>query len=343
MEICVLGLNHRTAPLELRERLNIPFTRAPFFLDSLASRRVFSERVLLSTCNRTEIYGVSTDAETEVRAAKECLSDFASVKISDFESKLYVLRQPDSVRHLFSVASGLDSMVIGETEISGQVKDAYLDALKRHQTGKVLNTLFQKSLKVAKTVRTAAPIGAGRVSVASVAVELADKIFERLEGIRVMVIGTGDMAGQVLRAMASKGARPMVVSSHCYDRAQDLAEELKAEPVHFDFYEERVKDIDIIIGSTLCPRTLIQQEQVRRWMKLRRDRPLFLIDIAMPRNIDPSVEKLDNVYLYNLDDLHAVAAENLARRESFVTQSRELVSHQTSHFMDWLRKEFGGG
>src|SRR3990167_1247135 len=188
MEIFVLGLNYKTAPLEIRERLNITPQKTPDLLKALAARNIFKERLVLSTCNRTEIYGVDTNPEVPIRQAKEFLSEYSNLRLSLFEDKLYVLKQPDSVRHLFSVASGLDSMVLGEMEITGQVKDAYLAAHENKHTGKVLNTLFQRSFKVAKNLRTHTDIGAGKVSVASIAVDLADKIFEDLQSVRAMVL-----------------------------------------------------------------------------------------------------------------------------------------------------------
>lgn len=341
MEITVLGLNHKTAPLELREKLSIPHSKAPDFMKQLESHGAFKERLLLSTCNRTELYGAGGDADSSVRSAKQIFGQYASLDPSRFEENLYVLRQPKSVEHLFSVASGLDSMVIGETEIIGQVKDAYEEAYRHRQTGKVLNTLFQRSFKVAKNVRTQTEIGVGRVGVASVAVDLASKIFEDLKKVHVMVIGTGDMASQILRALHAKGAKLMVVSSHRFDRAEELAAELGAEPVHYDFYQERMKEVDIVIASTLAPIALVKMADVRLWMRERHAKPLFLIDVAVPRNIEASSEKLDNVFLYNIDDLSGIAKKNRALRESELEECLRLVGRQTGYFMDWLAKEFG--
>ncbi len=341
MEILVLGLNHKTAPVELRERFSIPAAKTAELLKILEDRCVFDERLLLSTCNRTELYGVVSESPApSVRLAKEFLSEYSHFDLSFLEDKLYLLKQPDSVRHLFSVAAGLDSMVLGETEITGQVKDAYLTAHRNQQTGKVLNALFQRSLKVAKNLRTNTEIGTGKVSVASIAVDLAEKIFENLKNARVMVLGTGQMAALVAKAMVSKGARPMIISSRHSDRAMELAQELGGEAVGYESYEKRIKEADIFIASTLAPQVLIDQSQVRSWMKARRERPLFLIDIAVPRNIEASAAKLDNVYLYNIDDLQAIADKNLALREKELHVCSRLVKNQTQYFMDWVLKEF---
>lgn len=341
MEILVLGLNHKTAPVEVREKLSVPAAQAPAFLERFGED-VFREKVLLSTCNRMEIYGVAENEHEAVRAAKNILADHAHLSLSSFEDKLYVLKQPDSVRHLFSVASGLDSMVIGETEITGQVKNAYLAAQGGHYTGKVLNNLFQRSLKVAKNLRTHTEIGAGRVSVASVAVDLAEKIFESLKGARVMVIGTGEMAVQVLRAMTSRGAWPLIVSSHHEERAQALVGEFGGAAIRFDVFESHIDEVDILIASTTSSSCLVTAPQVRDWMKRRRGRPLFLVDIAMPRNIEGDVEKIDNVYLYNIDNLKDIADKNKVLRENQLEQCLRLVGAQTEYFMGWLGKEFGG-
>ncbi len=341
MEILVLGLNHKTAPVEIRERLSISAKDSQGFLKQLGDQHVFSEQVLLSTCNRTEIYGVVESGGDAVLRAKKILSDHARLDLSAFEDKLYVLKQPDSVQHLFSVASGLDSMVVGETEITGQVKDAYLSAQENRFTGKVLNNLFQRSLKVAKNLRTHTDIGAGRVSVASVAVDLAEKIFEDLKDVRVMVIGTGEMAVQLLKAMTGHGARPLIVSSRHEERARELVKEFGGEAVLFEEFESRIKDVDILLTSTLSRHCLVSEAQVRSWMKTRHQKPLFLVDIAMPRNIEASAENIDNVYLYNIDDLKEIADKNKSLREGQIVECRTLVSRQTQYYMDWLSKEFG--
>ena len=341
MEIFVVGLNYKTAPVDLREKVSVPAHKISEVLDALARNDIFEERLLLSTCNRTELYGVARDPAESVRRAKLFLAERAGVELSAIDDKLYVMRQPDSVAHLFSVAAGLDSMVLGETEIIGQVKDAYQAALNTRHTGKTLNNLFQRSLKVAKSVRTQTEIGVGRVSVASVAVDLAGKIFETLADVRVMVIGTGEMSTQVTKAMISRGACSRIVSSRHYERAEALALELGGQAVHYDDYEFKIPETDILITATECPTLLVWEKQVRAWMKARHQRPLFLVDIAVPRNIETTVEKLDNVYLYNIDDLRGIAEKNLGHRQSQLDECVRLIGDQTGHFMDWLSREFG--
>jgi glutamyl-tRNA reductase len=341
VEILVLGINHKTAPVEIREKLVVPVNKTPEFLDCLKRRNIFDERVVLSTCNRTEIYGAAKTLSEDIRQTKAFLSEYFSLDVGLFEDKLYLLKQPNSVEHLFSVTSGLDSMVVGETEIIGQVKDAYLLAHQQGQTGKVLNTLFQRSLKVAKSLRSGTQIGMGRVSVASVTVELSQKIFEDLKNVRVMVLGTGEMATQVVKALVSSGAYPVIVSSRHHDRAEELAKMLNGQALRYQEYEARINEADILIASTHARRFLVGAPQVKRWMKIRHEKPLFLIDIAVPRNIDPEVEKLDNVYLYNIDDLKGISDKNLSLRHSQVERCEELVRGQTKFFMNWLFKEFG--
>ena len=340
MEILVLGINHKTAPVEIREKLSIPAAEAENFLKRFEEGNVFTEQVLLSTCNRTEIYGVVRDGNEAVTAVKNILSDYSRLDLKTFEDKLYVLKQPDSVRHLFSVASGLDSMVLGETEITGQVKEAYLSAHENRHTGKVLNNLFQRSLKVAKNLRTHTEIGTVRVGVASVAVDLAEKIFDDLKNARVMVLGTGEMATQLLKAMVGRGASVLIVSSRHDERARALAREFGGEAVAYEEYESRMREVDIFLASTFSSDRAVTEAQVRSWMKLRHGKPLFLVDVAMPRNIEASAEKLDNVYLYNLDDLKEIADKNRAFREGQLEVCSRLVGSQTQYFMDWLFKEF---
>ena len=341
MEIFVLGLNHRTAPLEIREKLSVPAHLSAAFLETFRERSIFKERLLLSTCNRTEIYGAGGGRGRDIEEAKKLLSEYSSMDLHSFEDKLYLLKQPHSVQHLFSVASGLDSMVLGETEIIGQVKEAYFAAQEKGQTGKVLNALFQRSFKVAKDLRSQTEIGMGRVSVASIAVDLAQKIFENLKNARIMVLGTGEMSTQVATAMVSKGAYPCVVSSRHFDRAEAIARSLGGEAMRYEHYENHIREIDILIAATSAPQKLIHATQVRSWMKARHQRPLFIIDIAVPRNVEPAVEKLDNVYLYNIDDLKSVADKNRSLREGQIERCAGLVEDQTQHFMRWLMKEFG--
>ncbi len=341
MEILVLGLNHKTAPLELREKLAVPPHKTPEFLDAFKQRRIFDERLVLSTCNRTEIYGVARNISEDIRRTKVLLGEYSHLDVSSFEDSLYVMKQPDSIRHLFTVASGLDSMVVGETEIIGQVKDAYQLAHQAGQTGKVLNTLFQRSLKVAKNLRATTELGSGHVSVASVAVDLAQKIFGDIKQTRVFVLGTGQMASQVTKALVSRGAFPLIVSSRHHDRALELAKNLGGDALRYETYERHIQEADILIASTHAGRFLIEASQVKTWMKQRREKPFFLIDIAVPRNIDPACEKLDSVYLYNVDDLKNIADKNKAMRQSQAQECEGLVLGQTQRFMDWLFKEFG--
>ena len=340
MEIAVLGINHKTAPIEVREKLSIPSHQTSALLKQMGEKNIFDERILLSTCNRTELYGVVHNGHSSIAEAKRFLGEYAGMDASLLEDKLYVFRQPHSVEHLFSVASGLDSMVLGETEIIGQVKDAYSLAHQNQHTGKVLNALFQRSLRVAKALRTQTGIGEGKVSAASVAVDLAAKIFEDLSHTRVMVLGSGDVAMQLTKSMMSKGAQPCIVSGRRYGRALELAENLGTEAVSYEDYENQMDKTDMVLVSTSAPHPLIRQEQVRSWMKRRHEKPLFLIDISVPRNVEPSVGDLENVYLYNIDDLQDIAKKNLALRESQLEECWRLVQTQTQYFMDWLLKYY---
>ncbi len=338
MEICVFGLNYHETPLETRERLSISRSKLSDFLKKIEEKRVFDERLVLSTCNRTEIYGVATNFEES--SLTHLLGDYCKVDPTEFEDKVYVKKQPDSVKHLFSVAAGLDSMVIGETEILGQVKEAYLAAHEAKQTGKVLNALFQRSLKVGKNVRTQTQIGEGRVSVASVAVDLAKKIFGTLEKTTALVIGTGEMSTQIVKSMVSSGATPLIASSRHHERAEMLVRQLGGRAVSYDRYEEWIKEIDILITATEAPRVLIDAERVHKWLALRHQKPLFLIDIAVPRNINAAAANVPNAYLYNIDDLQLIAQKNLESRKNQLEACSQLVDQEAGHYMNWLAKEF---
>ncbi len=335
MPIVVLGLSHRSSPVELRERFAFAEARIPATLELLRTQGIAQEAVILSTCNRVEIYAF-TNLEP-ARAFAE-LKEFL-VKIHEYRDPLtdeiYTFAEPNSVEHLFKVASGLDSMVLGETEILGQLKKAYDLALQHRHTGARLNKAFQRAFNVAKHIRTETNIQRGSVSVASVAVELAEKIFSTLKDHDVMVIGAGDTSEKTARALLSRGARSLVVANRSYDRAEALAKELNGRAVRFDDWGREFERIDIAISSTAAPHHILDRARLEPLMKRRRHRPLLLIDIAVPRDIDPEVNFMENVFLYNVDDLQSIAKdyldqrrEEIARCEAIITdKARALLAH----------------
>jgi glutamyl-tRNA reductase len=324
MPIIVIGLSHRSAPVSVRERFAFAEENIPAALKSLRDSGHAQEAVILSTCNRVELYASTT---LEPRLAFAALEQFlASSRGGEaLANEVYRLAEPQSVAHLFKVASGLDSMVLGETEILGQVKKAYDLALRGGHTGGKLNRIFQSAFNVAKHIRTHTNIQRGSVSVGSVAVELAEKIFSKLHDRDVMILGAGDTGEKTARALLSRGARSILVSNRSLDRAQALAQELGGRAVRFDDWTHECERIDIVISSTAAPHYVLDRAKLQPLMKLRRNRPLLLIDIAVPRDIEPEVNFMENVYLYNIDDLQAIADDYLQQRRKQVERCEEII------------------
>jgi len=331
MKLFVAGLSYKTAPVELREKLAVHPTRLRCHGCRLKVGGNLAEVVLLSTCNRVEVYGVTPKVNGNIHRLFQQLS----ASDVDFAPHLYIKEGAEAVQHLFSVASGLESMVIGETEITGQVKQAYQAAQEAKLTGRVTNRLFQTALQAAKEIRTQTQIGRGATSVGSVAVELAERIFDRdLSQKTVMIIGAGKMGEACLRHLAKKGARSVLVSNRSYDRALDLATEFGGRAVQFDGCLQAMAEADIVVSSTGSPQTILHREDVASVMARRGgNRPLFLIDIAVPRDIDAEVEQLDNVYLYNVDHLEAIVRENVRQREQELARCRALIGARATALM----------
>jgi glutamyl-tRNA reductase len=323
--LLVLGLSHHTAPLTLRERFAFSEARVPGTLQTLRETGVVDEAVILSTCNRVELYVATA---TEPRRAFASLRDYLT-HCHDYRDplsdELYTLIEPQSLEHLFRVACGLDSMVLGETEILGQLKKAYEVALGLKTTGPVLNKAFQKAFNVAKHVRTETNIQRGSISVGSVAVDLAEKIFNSLQDRQIMVIGAGETSEKTARALLSRGAKSIIVSNRSYDRAAALAAELGGRAIHFEHWGAEFEQIDIVISSTAAPHYVLERSKLEDLMRARRNRPLLLIDIAVPRDIDPAVNFLDNVYLYNIDDLQTIADDSLRQRKEEVARCEAII------------------
>jgi len=325
MPLVVIGLSHRSSPVAVRERFAFPDARIPGALQSLRESGVADEAVILSTCNRVEIYAATP---LDPPGAFTALQQFL-VSCHDYRDPLtdeiYRLSEPQSVQHLFKVACGLDSMVLGETAILGQLKKAYELALKSGHTGGRLNRAFQRAFNVAKHIRTETNIQRGSVSVGSVAVELAEKIFSRLSDRQVLIIGAGDTSEKTARALLSRGARSILVSNRSHDKAVALAAELGGRAVPFEDWSAEFANIDIVISSTSAPHYILDRARLEPLMKLRRNRPLFLVDIAVPRDIEPEVNFLENVYLYNIDDLQAIADQSLKQRQEEVARCEQII------------------
>jgi glutamyl-tRNA reductase len=330
MPILVLGLSHHTAPVALRERFAFAEARLPEVLQKLCQSGLAEEAVILSTCNRVEIYAASRlGAKEAFPGLIEFLKGCHAYR-DPLTEEVYKLSEPQSVEHLFRVASGLDSMVLGETEILGQLKKAYDLALRHGHTGGALNKAFQRAFHVAKHLRSSTQIQRGATSVAAVAVELAEKIFNTLKDRQVMVLGAGDTSEKAARALLSRGAHSVLVSNRSFDRAEALARELGGRAIHFDDWAQEFRRIDIVISSTSAPHYILDRARLEPLMALRGQAPLLLVDIAVPRDIDPEVNFLDNVYLYNVDDLQAIADDYLKQRREELAKCYGIIREKVA-------------
>lgn len=334
MSVVVIGLSHRSAPVELRERFAFPENHIPDALARLRASGLVTEGVVLSTCNRVEIYAATPLAPDDAffaRVKKFLIAQRAYD--GELGDELYTFAEPHSLQHLFKVAAGLDSMVIGETEIFGQLKRAYEIAFAHHHTGARLNRAFQRAFNVAKHIRTATNIQRGSVSVMSAAVELAEKIFTRLDEHEVLVIGAGETSEKTARALLSRGARSVAVTNRTPERAAALAAALGGRTVPFERWPEELNHVDIAISSTAAPQHLLDRARLAPLLKSRAHRPLLLIDIAVPRDIAPDVSALDNVYLYNVDDLKAIADEYLKLRREELARCDQIIAEKCAAFL----------
>ena len=325
MPVFVVGLSHRTSPVAIRERLAFAEGALPEALGRLRGGGLAEEAVILSTCNRVEVYiAAEREPRETLTALRTFLTGFHGVT-EPLEKELYALAEPQSLEHLFKVASGLDSMVLGETEILGQLKKAYDLALQGRHTGRYLNKAFQRAFNVAKQIRTETNIQRGSISVGSVAVDLAEKIFSTLEGHNVLVIGAGDTSEKTARSLLSRGAAGVVVTNRSFERAAALALELGGKAIPFDDWGAEFARIDIAISSTSAPHYVLDRARLEPLMRTRRNRPLLLIDIAVPRDIDPEVNTIENVFLYNIDNLQLIADDALSQRQEEIARCEAII------------------
>jgi glutamyl-tRNA reductase len=332
------GLTFEKTAVELREKVAFRDSQLPAALVALREQLGLREAVLVSTCNRVEYFGATDAPEHAAAAWPDFLRRFHAVP-DDFAPLSFQLGGARCVEHPFSVASGLKSMVVGETEILGQLKDAYDLARVQGQTGKWLNRLFQSSFAAAKSVRSRTAITRGSVSVGSVAVELAEKIFGDLRGCRVMVIGAGETSERTARSLLSHGVPSILVANRTYDRAGALASELGGEAVRWEEWEGRAIDVDIMISSTSAPHYVLTSEKLETLLRSRPQRPLFLIDLAVPRDFEPSINLLDDVYLYDIDDLQSIAQGHLRERQTEIVRSMEILKPHVERYVNWAGRQ----
>jgi len=337
MGILVVGLNHKTAPVELRERLAFDAQGLCTAAERFAERMPHTEVVILSTCNRVELYAAAAETTPDAERVAEFLADFHGVSHEEMRKHLYVHCEEACARHLFRVASSLDSMVVGETQVAAQVKEAYMACAERGATGKLLNALFQRAFAVAKRVHTNTAISRGKISVSSVAVELAEQIFERFSDKRVLVVGAGEMSELTARHLMDRGVEQFLIANRNRARAAALAEKLDGKVAEFVCIPEYLAEVDIVISSTSAPSFVIHPEDIRAAMRNRKGRPIFLIDIAVPRDINPEAGRVEDVYLYNIDDLQEVVQRNVDERESEVERALRLIEEEVAEFAASLK------
>jgi glutamyl-tRNA reductase len=334
--LLALGVSHKTAPVALRERLALPEGRAARIMAELTSRPEIHEAVAISTCNRTELYLVAADPVEAENLVLSELSRQAGIRPTELLGRLYSLRGADAVRHLFSVAAGLDSMIVGEAEVQGQVKRSYELALVEGATGPISNRLFRDALGAGKRVRTETALGRSRVSVSSVAVDLARDVLGDLETRRVLVIGAGENGEMTAKALADRGVRTVFVANRRYDRAIGLAQRFGGKAVRFDDLPAEIVDADIVVACTSSPHLIVGAEELAVVSDQRAGRPLLLIDIAVPRDIDPRVRELPGITLFDMDDLQRTVARNLDVQEVEASRARTVIDEELERFDRWL-------
>jgi len=337
MHILVFGLNHNTAPIDVRERFFVSEDKLEALLKTLKEKNL-NESVVLSTCNRTEVYLAIKHPHEGISILKEILSETLNAEIEWLDKYTYTFIDEDAYGHLFSVASGLDSMVIGEPQILGQVKDAYRAATFLGTTGFYLNRLFHRAFHVAKRVRTETKIGYNPVSISSMAVELSRHIFGDLSNKKILVIGAGEMCEIALKHFKKEGLKEIYITNRTFEKAKALSEIVSGKPCRFEELSEFLTRVDMVLSSTGADNYIIKKEDMIPVMKKRKNRPIFFIDIAMPRDIEPGINDFENIYLYNIDDLKELSAKYLKNRLKESEYAKTIINDEIVKFSQWLRQ-----
>ncbi len=335
----VLGTSHHATPLDVRERFALTPEQALELQKQLHAQDGIRECLVLNTCNRLEIYGLA-DSLDSIQDVRTLFCEKQNVPETLFRQYAYSHNNLEALQHVLEVSTGLDSQMVGETEILGQLKQAYTTAREANCTGNVLNRLFEKSFQAAKAARTQTGITRGQISIGNVAVDLATRIFGKLDKSRVLLLGSGDVGEKTAQALKSRGVGDISVSSRTFENAHKLAHSLGGAAIDFADFAQQLEHFDIIICSTSAPGAILNKEAIRSTMRQRPERPCFLIDLALPRDIDPAVEDVENVYLYNLDDLSSIANENLAARKAEIDKAREILKkHAWTLWLQLRRRE----
>ena len=336
VNLILVGVNHKTTPVEIREKLAFTKGKIEESVNHLFNFPDIIEHTILSTCNRVEIYARANSQDSAIKSIKQFICDFHQLSLVELEDHFYSYSNKEAVEHLFRVSSSLDSMILGEAQILGQVKEAYSLARDLRSTGLVLNQLFEKAFSIAKKVREETGIAERSVSISSAAVELAQKIFDDLENHTVMLVGTGEMAELAAKHLISYGVKTIYVTSRTYERAANLARALNGSALDFEAFKNELHRADIVITSTSAPNFIIKKEIVEKAIHERRNKPIFFIDIAVPRDIEPDVNDLENVYLYDIDDLQVVVSANIKEREKEAKNAMNFISQEVTKFNNWV-------
>ena len=337
MHLTLIGLSHHTAPIDIRDQVALTETLQEQALALVKSSGKILETVLLSTCNRSEVYAATNDEVHDPLPIEEWFHEIHGLSPGTLSPYLYRRTNEEGIRHLFRVVSSLESMVIGETQILGQVKDAYLRSLGVQTTGVVLNRLFEKALGVGKQVRETTEIGVGAVSVSYVSVELAKKIFKDLKQHSAMLIGAGETGELTAQYLVDQGIKRLIVANRTYDRAAEVARRFDGIAVSLDDGLQMIADVDIVISSTGAPHCILDRDHMMEIMRIRRNKPIFLIDIAVPRDIDPQVRNIYNAFLYDIDDLQSVVDDNADRRQKEAQKVEVIVEAEVNQFLNWYQ------
>jgi glutamyl-tRNA reductase len=336
LDIVLTGLNHITAPVALRERLAFTSEEVAIAIDALKKHPAVNEIMLFSTCNRVEVLMTAENGDNAIAAAKEYISEVKQTPLNDFEDSLYVYHGRDAVRHIFRVASSLDSMVVGEPQILGQIKDTFKTTVEKKASGVILNRLFHRTFNVAKRVRSETGIGDSAVSISYAAIELGKKIFGSLENRNVLLVGAGEMAELAVEHLIRNRVGKILVANRTFERGVELAQRFRGEAVRFDEIGSALETVDIIISSTGSPSFVITHDTVKSVIKSRRNRSLFFIDIAVPRDIDPQINTISNAYVYDIDDLTGVIDENVETRNKEAVKAERIVDEAVILFEKWV-------
>jgi glutamyl-tRNA reductase len=334
MNFQLIGVNHKTAPVEVRERLAITESRLPEAVRSLAAHPGVAEGMILCTCNRVELLAQTTNGSADLRGF---LRDYFELQADCLEPHLYEYREKDAVRHLFRVTASLDSMIVGEPQILGQVKEAYATARAIGAVRSELDQLLTRAFAVAKRVRTETAVGSSAVSVASVAVELAKKIFGSLQGKSVYLVGAGKMSELAARHLISHGAAAIFVANRTYERAERLAAKFSGQAIHFEELYDTCDRADIVITSTGAPHAIFRREHGELFLSRRKNRPMFFIDIAVPRDVDPAMNKLDGIFVYDIDDLQQAVTSHVADRQKEAERAEQIIAIEVDRFHSRLQ------